>query len=335
MPGYGAWGAYAPPKPGTIPLAPLNFGQVLGGGLATFGRYGKQLAGVLVTAFGSALLLGAIVITATVAVFATQADALADGLDGGGDAAVTAPAVVCAVLLGVLGLLALMAAQSVILAACATAVQDGTLGRRTTYRALLRTSLRGARRSFPVNLVVGVLGLIPLAVFAVAALSLGAFSSFDHPDGTALALSYLLMLAATPLVLWVSVRLCLAPVVAVAESAGPSAALRRSRTLVRGNWWRTFGLVAVAGMCAGLAASVINVVLELVGLITVFGAVTASPDGDSLAHSALVLLPLLAVALLFLAELVVLLYPQLVLSVVYVDRRIRDEGLAQDLIRAL
>jgi hypothetical protein len=311
---------------------------VLGCGLATFGRYWKQLVGVVVTAFAAALLLGAIAVTAAVAVFTTQAEALTDGLrDGGGEAAdaATAPAVVCAVVLGVLGLLALVAAQSLILAACTAAVQDGALGRRTSYRALLARSVRGARRSIGTNLLVGLLGLIPVAVFVAAALALGAFSSFDHPDGSALALSYLLMLVATPLVLWLSVRLSLAPVVAVAESARPLTALRRSRTLVRGSWWRTLGLMTVAGLCAGFAAGVINVVVEVVGLITLFGAVTASSDHGAFAHSALVVFPVLAVLLLLLAELVVLLYPQLVLSVVYVDRRMRTEGLAEDLIGSL
>ncbi|MCF3962011.1 hypothetical protein [Streptomyces fuscigenes] len=334
----GARYPWAPPRPGTIPLAPLDFWQVLGGGLATFGRFWSRLVAVALTAFGAALVLGAIAVGATAAVFAARIEATADRLrDGGGDlwAAAGAPAVVSFALLGVLGLLALAAAQSLVLAACTAAVQEGVLGRPLGYRDLLGRALRGARRSFVVHLLAGLPALLPIAVLALAALALGGFSPSGRPGALALVLGWLLALACVPVVLWLGVQLSLAPVAAVAESARPLQALRRSRRLVRGAWWRTFGLVAVAGMIAGAAAAAVNLVLELVGWIALLGAFAVSHHGEPLAPVAIVLFPVVLLALAFLVELLVLLYPQLVLAMAYVDRRMRAEGLAGELIRAL
>ncbi|WP_406367348.1 hypothetical protein [Streptomyces sp. NBC_01546] len=83
----------------------------------------------------------------------------------------------------------------------------------------------------------------------------------------------------------------LAPTAAGYEGLGPLAALRRSAALVRGAWWRTFGVTALAGALAPLAAYVLYAGLGLPGAL--------------LAPALLLPLPRLAAGLL------------------YVDRRLR------------
>jgi hypothetical protein len=58
--------------------------------------------------------------------------------------------------------------------------------------------------------------------------------------------------------LWIVIGLALVPAAAAAESLGPVAACRRSWQLVRGSWWRVFGLTLLFQI-VGLISSVVAV----------------------------------------------------------------------------
>jgi hypothetical protein len=75
--------------------------------------------------------------------------------------------------------------------------------------------------------------------------------------------------------IWIAVGMCLSPVVIVAEQPTASKALARSWHLVKGNWWRTFGVIVIAG--------ILLVVLQwvVVMLVTVgFGLAAAGSKPD-------------------------------------------------------
>ncbi|MBP0459391.1 hypothetical protein [Streptomyces montanisoli] len=335
--GWGGAGGYGwappPPRPGTIPLAPLDFGQLLGGGFKTFTRYWRPLTAVVVTAYGAFMVIGAAALAIAYAAAHGHLKTLTS-LDGAPAPASDLHAVVAwAVVLGVLGLVALVTVQSLVTAACAVTVQDGALGRATTYRAVLGRSLRRLGPALGASAASWLLGLVPAALFMGVGLANGAFTSHIRPDPAPILIAYLVMIAGSAVVVWPALRIVLAPTVAVVESCGPRAALRRSWTLVGGAWWRTLGVLLVAGCVAGFAAGFVNVVLEVLGIVGTAGAFAASDGSGATIALASVLIPV-SVALI-LVECVIMLYPQLVLALVYVDRRMRTENLAEVLIRSV
>ncbi|MFJ8161535.1 hypothetical protein ACIRBY_11415 [Streptomyces sp. NPDC096136] len=115
----------------------------------------------------------------------------------------------------------------------------------------------------------------------------------------ALGVPPLAVLPLVPVALWLGVLSALAPTAAGYEGLGPVAALRRSARLVRGAWWRTLAATAPAVVFTAAAAYALLLWFGLPGAL-----------------AALVLLPA---------------FPQLPAGLLYVDRRIRREHLAEAL----
>lgn len=112
--------------------------------------------------------------------------------------------------------------------------------------------------------------------------------------------------------IWLSVKLCMSFSAIAFERAGPFASIGRSWRLTRGNWWRVFGTLVVVF----LIAFVVNFALTAVLGIVAAGA-------DNLSELAFALLATLITLLTY-----VLTYPlwASVLTVIYYDLRVRNEG---------
>ncbi len=125
---------------------------------------------------------------------------------------------------------------------------------------------------------------------------------------------------------WLYISLSLAPAAVVLERQSVRAALRRSRALVRGSWWRVFGVVLLAGIIAAVVSAIIGLPFGLAGGgLTALGDDTASPAFSELALSGLGSL---------LAGTVVRPFTAGVAALLYIDRRIRVEALDVALTRA-
>ncbi len=105
-------------------------------------------------------------------------------------------------------------------------------------------------------------------------------------------------------------------------------ALRRSSQLVRGSWWRTFGVwllgVILTFIISGVISTPVSFLLPQLGG-DAFVAADGSPTPLFLILNALTAILVTALTAPFTAALIVLLY---------VDRRIRREGLDIELARA-
>lgn len=119
-----------------------------------------------------------------------------------------------------------------------------------------------------------------------------------------------------PFAIWLGVAWSLSGPVLFVEKTGPVAALGRSWNLIRGAWWRTFGLLAVA--------SVLVVVLNYA--ITAAGALIALPIPDPLAR--LIVQQAVGPILSGLTNPVIPIF----LALLYMDRRVRAEGLELDMM---
>jgi hypothetical protein len=140
-------------------------------------------------------------------------------------------------------------------------------------------------------------------------------------------------LGATALGVWLSVQLCLVPSVLLLERTTLRAALARSWALVRGSFWRTFGVVALVLVMVQVAAQVVATPFSI--LFALLGGAFA-PTGDTLDPTSLVVTGV-GYLVTILATSVVTAIGAVVQSastgLVYVDRRMRLEGLDLELVR--
>lgn len=340
-PGWGGWGGgWMPPKPGVIPLGPLRLGDIFSGAFSTLGRYGKQLIAVGAALYGGALLVvGAAVAIAYSAVadhldrlFALTADEDPAGRD-------LTPVLVAFGVVWLLAMLSMVVATAVVYAAVPVVLQEAVLGRPTTFSAVWRRAWARVPAVTGAVLLTGLITIIPmlLAMGALIACIIGAVT-MDNGGGSAalVVVGVLCFLACVPLTVWIWVKYSLAPSAAVFEDQGPVASMRRSATLMRGSWWRVFGMTMLAGLLAGVVSYVIQLPFTFLGMFSgMLGSANLSDDPNPTAVIAAMSGYLVLVALgQLVSQLVVAVFPPLVTGLLYVDRRIRTENLAPVLAEA-
>ena len=131
------------------------------------------------------------------------------------------------------------------------------------------------------------------------------------------------VLALVAVFAWLSVKLALAPAALVAEPRGIFAAISRSWTLTRRNWWRTFGILLLTSVIVSIIVSVISTPITM--LITLFASFgTAEAAADDLSAVLPVLILTTAVSAFFGA--VGYAFQAAVTSLLYIDLRMRREG---------
>jgi hypothetical protein len=308
----------APPKPGVIPLRPLGLGEILDG---AFQACRKNP----VATFGIAILLQAVVALVTVLLLGNLFSSIEvlDQPNPSTDTIIGAVAGlgVFASIAGVVSGVALLVLQGILVIPIARAVinQKTTFGQAWRLaRSRLLPLLGFGLLSFAAGLA-GLLLLVGISVLAIAGLE--EYSPLVIVP---------LVLGAVAVLIWVSIKLVVAPAALMLEGTGPWTSIRRSWQLTRGNWWRTFGIVILTSIIVSIIASVISTPLTFaVSLFFGFSASSsATPDAlDSLP----VLAATQAITALFTA--IGYAFQAGVTSLLYVDLRIRREGFDVVLMR--
>jgi len=336
--GPGGWhgGWAAPPKPGVIPLAPLRISDMLSGAFSTIGGYWKPLLGIALALFGAAT---AVVGVGVAIAFSTVA-ANWDELTGPGepDMAQLVPLGIAFGVLMVIGTVAYLLASAVVQAAVPVVLQEAVLGRPISFgtvwsRAWSRVwAMIGT--VFLVALIVAVPVLLAMVTMVATVIY---FVSLGDSDGVApLLLAGLFgWLAITPVAMWLWVKFSLAPTVVVFEGQRPIAALRRSARLVAGSWWRVLGTTLIAYGLASVVGYMIQMPLQALGMIP--GTDTSGIEADPSGGEILVLFGgIIALSMIsgLVSQLFSAIFPPLVIGLLYVDLRMRNENLAPVLAEA-
>ncbi len=125
---------------------------------------------------------------------------------------------------------------------------------------------------------------------------------------------------------YVWVVLALAPAALVLERAGVGTAISRSRSLVQGSWWRVFGILVLAAILSAVATLIITIPFTIAG----FGASGVFSGSGDIGVGYLVIS---SIGTIIGATLT---YPFSagVSALLYVDQRMRKEGLDIELSRA-
>ncbi|MEU5953124.1 hypothetical protein [Streptomyces sp. NPDC047525] len=332
-PGWGWAPPPPPPKPGVLPLAPLGVDHVLGGTFATMRRYAKPLFGTAVAAYG---LLAVVMATAAALAYLSvrehfQALSETDATfswDHG------RPILIAFGAVWLMSMLATLAVNSFIQASCAATLHEAVLGRPATFAAVWRRAWSRTPSVMGVTLLLAFILMLPLG--ACMLLFVSFFVTVMTQSAAPFGLVFLLLLVVTPLAAWLYVLFAFAPAAASLETAGPFQALRRSVRLVRGAWWRTFGISLLAGFIVGVVSLAVRIPLQFAAP----DPPVVDPDDPTSAilfdqlRSQFGLYAVFTLVATFVTQLAASVFLPLVTAVLYIDQRIRKEGLAQALTQA-
>lgn len=337
--GQGGWngGWAAPPRPGVIPLAPLRVSDMLTGAFTTLGRYWKPLIGVALTLFGAATLVMLGAGAVALAVVAPQWDELT--ASDSPDAAELVPLGVAFGVLMVLGVILFLLASAVVQAAVPAVLQEAVLGRPARFGSVWRRAWSRVWAMIGTVFLLGLTAVVPvmLLMAAVAATTVYFVTLGDAESALPLLWTGLLgTLLLGPLAVWIWVKLSLAPTVVVFENQGPFAALRRSAQLVRGSWWRVFGIGLLAVGLASMVGYMIQMPFQALGMLPGMADPSGLESDPSGAEILAVLGGLMVLSMIsgLVSQLFSSIFPPLVTGLLYVDLRMRTENLAPVLAEA-
>ncbi|WP_378147412.1 hypothetical protein ACFJGV_05395 [Cnuibacter sp. UC19_7] len=314
-----------PPKPGLIPLRPLGFGTLLGAPFQVLRRNPKAT-------FGSGLIIQAAVIIVTALFFVgLTVFLIGRSLNAvGDDADVIAAGNVALGLLGTLVVAAFtLFASALLQGVLVVEVARGTLGEKRRLGELWKAAFK---RILPLTLWLLILfaaALIGMAI-VIGIIVLGAVSGSGGGIAIAILVSVLLGTGFLVLACWLGTKTSMVPSIIVLEKKGVIAAIRRSWTLTRGYFWRTFGTIALVVVILYFASQIISTPFSLlIGIVP--GLIDPTGTGSGIVAVIVVYVVFLAFTTAISAISSVV--QAAVIAVIYIDLRMRKEGLDVELTR--
>ncbi len=307
-----------------VPLRPLGLGEILDGAVATMRTYWRPVLGIsfvvaLVTQGLS--LLGALSLLDDLSTLSSDPAAV-DAEDLPGLMAATGAVYLVALVVMLLGTTAASALLTPV-------ISQAVLGRPATVGQAWRTSkpqffrLVGLTVLIPTILVAVLVGcLLPGILLLI--------SEDARPAG--ILLIVLGVLASLALVTWLNFKWSLASPALILEKQPVFRSMTRSTKLVKGSWWRVFGIQLLASLIAGMLAFMVQTPFEVLGMI-LDGFSPSSYFGgelDSFGATYYVFTSIGGV----IAQTITLPFAAGVTVLLYIDRRIRREALDLELARA-
>jgi hypothetical protein len=277
----------------------------------------------------SALVMGIAVVVSTAVLLIGLPQGL-QSLDPGGDTVTTqeladllGTTLVAAALTAVIQAIALSVLNGVLI----SAVSDAVIGRRPTAGEVLRrVGWAGVGRLLLLSLLSGLAVVGAIAVIAVPVALL-----YQVSLGVGIAATVIGVPAAIALAVFVWVRVAFAAPAMLLEKLGVTGALRRSWRLGRGSWWRALGILLLSTVIGWVTSSVLQVPFSVIGGLV--GAALGAAPGTGATGSVLVETTIANLGTV-LSTAVVAPFTAAVVSLLYIDLRIRREGLDVALARA-
>jgi membrane-anchored glycerophosphoryl diester phosphodiesterase (GDPDase) len=326
QPSAAAPGWTPPPKPGLIPLRPLDFGTVLGACFQVLRRNPRPT-------FGAALLLNALVVflssgISTILVF-TGFDRAARANAADADT-ILAGTVALIIVSGLLAVAVSIVAQALLQGIISIEVSRATLGEKRTLRELIAL---GRGRWWALIGWTALIGVAAVAAFSVLiAITVG----FFIPGDPVLALVGVVVILLGGLVLvaaaiFLATKLAFVPAAIVIERLTLGDAIGRSWRLVRGAFWRVLGTLALVTVMVNIAASIVTTPFQLGAT---FATPVVNPAGDIETDLTLFLvLNIFVIAITAVVGAIGSVLTTAASSLLYIDRRMRTEGLDLELQR--
>ena len=322
-----------PPKPGLIPLHPLSFGTIIGSSFRVMRRNPAPTFGL------SVLLYGVI----TVVYFGVMAAVFAWAFNRVQSAS---PSDQADLMAGNFGSFAIAALVPSTLAIVATALLQGfislevsraTLGEKLKIRGLWRLAKGRIGRlvlwsvAESVALLVLLLGATFVIVGVFAAVAASSSESAALTGAVfAILVTALVGLAFVVLGVWLGTKLSLVPSAILLERMKVLPAMRRSWSLTKGNFWRTFGIQVLIAVIINVGSSVVTTPIVFIGAIM---ASLINPNGDGTAGLiGVIVVAIIAGVVSVVLGAIGLVMDSASLALIYIDIRMRKEGLDLELL---
>ncbi|TGA83542.1 glycerophosphoryl diester phosphodiesterase membrane domain-containing protein, partial [Streptomyces sp. MZ04] len=326
--GYPGWGAWQGPppaaKPGVIPLRPLGVGEILDGAVSTMRTYWRTVLGISL----------AVAVFTEILVILLQGLVLNDTADTD---ALNDPSATVGELTRALGDTLLSSGVVLLITLLGTIVATALLT-TVTSRAVLGKSVttaeawRDAKPQLP--RLIGLTLLLPLIGGAVVAIGIlpGVLIALAGGSDAGVSLAALGGFGALIVAIWLLIRFSLASPALMLEKQGVKKSLTRSVKLVRGSWWRVFGIQLLAAIIANVVASIIVIPFTLIAGAVSGDGVTGFLDSGAgeLGWTFLIVSGIGSV----IGSMLTFPITAGVTVLLYIDQRIRREALDLELARA-
>ncbi len=313
--GQQQWGQRPPEiKPGIVPLRPLGLGEVLDGAVGILRRYPRPALGLAaIVAVASALLNAALLTTVFRPVLEFDATTSFDSADTAAVEQALGGAAAGGLLAGLLALVS----GAVMAGAITAVVGKAVLGAPFTFAQAWRLLRPRILPLVGLSLLVLLASYAPLLVGVVLGVVVIALAG---PLGAVVGVPLILAGAAASVYLYG--RLSLAPCALVLERIGIRAAMRRSGVLVRGDWWRVFGILLLTLVIGSFVSGILGLPFSVFGAESL-GNLFSTDASNVLSTRALIAGGIGgAVTATLVAP-----FTAGVRALLYVDRRMRAEGL--------
>ena len=325
-----AGGFFLAPKPGIIPLRPLSIGEIISGAFESLRANPRAMflpSLIVLTATGA---LSAVLNYFGADLLLSRVGALLNNSSDAGPSEIL-PAFIGSFASQMVGALLTALATTILTGLLIVAVSRSVLGRIATPGEVWERT-RG--RILPLigqTLLITLITLVADIIIAIIGIALIAIvTSFimgSDPGVGAIIAALLVAFALAVLlffaVVFLIVRLSLAPAALMLENTGVVEGIGRSWALTRGSFWRVLGILVLAGLITGLVTGTLSF-----GLGMVFGVVSVGlPAAHPLVSAVTVLLTSVLSAL-------VLPFTAAVTALTYIDLRMRTEGLDVELRQA-
>ena len=322
MTAYPAWTPAS--RPGIIPLHPLPFGTILGRSFAALRQNPRVLLGFALVV----QTLGYLVVLAAVGGVAWASFSRLDTLRYGTEEfdAVMAGSIAITLIAGLVLGLAAGALGVIVQGIVVIEVAHAAVAEKLRLGALWRQLKPVAWR------LIGYALLLTLAVVAIVAVVVAVVVGIAVAAGPlAILFTVVAIIAAIPLTWWLMIKLLLVPAAIILEHAPIGQALARSWRLTKGRFWPALGVILLISLVFGFVAQIVSVPFSFLttGLTTVI-APTGDPEPSAII--AMIIAGLLTQVVTLLLQSVAIVVQSTATAIIYIDCRMRHEGLDLDLL---
>lgn len=332
--GYGSMGAanFYVYKPGIIPLRPLSIGDIYQGAFAAiktnartmFGFTAALLGVVLVISIGINYAIINLVLPNYVSPnspYATAFTSLSGSFSQLGGSLLQ---VLATVLLS--GLIVVAVSRSV-------------LGRVASSKEVWERTKSKFLPLIGLNIITGIISglmvIIGIVTFFVLLASVASTAKTEtelwQGMGIALVGIFILVVAGVVVSSYLSIKFSVASPAMVLENLGVFAAIGRSWSLTRKNFWRLFGINILTAIITSMVAGIFGGIASALSVIFVVAGSSSPEDAITSINTAYILTMVVST----IAQLLILPFTSSVNALLYIDLRMRKEGLDVELRNAV
>ena len=319
-------------KPGIIPLRPLSIGDIYQGAFAAIKTNARTMFGFTTALLGVAIVISIginyaiinLALPSYINADSPYASALGGAFGAFSQLGGTLLQVLATVLLS--GLIVVAVSRSVL----GRVASSKEVWERTKSKFLPLIGL-----NIITSIISGLMMIIGIVVFFVLLASAASTAKTDREFlqdlGVSLVGLLILMVISALVSSYLSIKFSVASPAMVLENLGVFAAIGRSWSLTRGNFWRLFGINILTAIITSMVAGIFVGIADALGAIFIVVGSSSPEDVIASLNTTYILIMVMST----IAQLLILPFTSSVNALLYIDLRMRKEGLDVELRNAV